>query len=42
MRLSELVRRSLVEPALRKKISGVNMQNRKEYRRIRKLNIFSR
>jgi hypothetical protein len=41
-RLSQLVRRSLPEPPLRKKISGVDMQRRKELRRLKKLNIYSR
>lgn len=41
-RLSELIRRKVVEAPLRKKISGVDMQKRKELRRLRKLNIYSR
>jgi hypothetical protein len=41
-KLSQLLRRELFEVPLRKKISGVNMQLRKEVRRMRKLNIYSR
>ncbi len=41
-RLSQLLRRPLEEPHLRKQISGVNMQRRKETRRLKKLNTYSR
>ena len=41
-RISQLVRLNVQELPLRKKISGVNMQTRKEIRRIKKLNIYSR
>jgi hypothetical protein len=41
-KLSQLIRRDLFELPMRKKISGVNMQIRKEVRRMKKLNIYSR
>lgn len=41
-KLSQLIRRDLFELPMRKKISGVNMQMRKEVRRMKKLNIYSR
>lgn len=41
-KLSQLLRGSLQPTPLRKKISGVNMQMRKEIRRMKKLNIYSR
>ena len=41
-KLSQLLRPQLREPELRKKITGVNMAKRKELRRLKKLNTFSR
>lgn len=41
-RLSQLIRNRLFEEPARKKISGVNMQVRKDVRRLKKLNTFSR
>lgn len=41
-KLSQFLRREAFELPQRKKISGVNMQVRKEIRRMKKLNIYSR
>ena len=41
-RIGQLVRRTLPEPPGRKKIAGVNMAARKEIRRLKRINIFSR
>lgn len=41
-KINQLFRRDIFDIPIRKKISGVNMQMRKEIRRLKKLNIYSR
>ena len=41
-KLSQLLRPAVFEPPLRKKRSGINMAKRKELRRLKKINTFSR